>query len=159
MKLCLIQYVLMTPVYSLAPTGSGKTAIFELAILKTLRSMPIHNEGTETRRLAVYLAPTKVRRLIHLHVIAPQLIQAQALCSERFHDWKTRFSPLGLTCLELTGDTAEGKGFAAESRGADIIITTVGLHTNRIALSRRLRQDPLTNKAGEMGCCHQKGFP
>ena len=29
----------------------------------------------------------------------------KALCSERFEDWKQKFGPLGLKCMELTGDT------------------------------------------------------
>merc|ERR1719193_2935235 len=46
-----------------APTGSGKTVVFELALLRLLLSNAI----------AVYVAPTK------------------ALCSEKYEDWKRRF--------------------------------------------------------------------
>lgn len=31
----------------------------------------------------------------------------KALCSERFQDWRAKFSPLGLSCREYTGDTDE----------------------------------------------------
>ena len=34
-------------------------------------------------------------------IVAP----IKALCSERYHDWNNKFSPLGLNCTELTGDT------------------------------------------------------
>ena len=29
----------------------------------------------------------------------------KALCSERYNDWKDKLEPLGLKCMELTGDT------------------------------------------------------
>lgn len=29
----------------------------------------------------------------------------KALCSERYNDWKKKLEPLGLKCMELTGDT------------------------------------------------------
>lgn len=29
----------------------------------------------------------------------------KALCSERHDDWKVKFSPLGLKCKEVTGDS------------------------------------------------------
>jgi ATP-dependent DNA helicase HFM1/MER3 len=52
----------------------------------------------------VYQAPTK------------------SLCAERFRDWTTKFTPLGLNCAELTGDTdyAQLKNIS----NASIIITT-----------------------------------
>jgi ATP-dependent DNA helicase HFM1/MER3 len=81
-----------------APTGSGKTAIFELAICKI-----VADRGPENIKI-VYQAPTK------------------ALCSERARDWQKKFSPLKLECAELTGDTSQ-----AEMRrvgGASIIVTT-----------------------------------
>lgn len=81
-----------------APTGSGKTAIFELAICKL-----VADHGSENFKV-VYQAPTK------------------ALCSERARDWEKKFSHLSLQCAELTGDTSQ-----AEMRrvgNATIIITT-----------------------------------
>ncbi|KAI9291164.1 P-loop containing nucleoside triphosphate hydrolase protein [Neoconidiobolus thromboides FSU 785] len=64
-----------------APTGSGKTVIFELAIVKALS---IYNKF-----YAVYIAPTK------------------ALCSEKINDWKMKFTKLGINCYEFTGDIYE----------------------------------------------------
>lgn len=62
-----------------APPGTGKTTVFELAILKLFN----HKSSFQ----CVYLAPTK------------------ALCSERFIDWSSRFLPLNISVGLLTGDT------------------------------------------------------
>ncbi|KAJ4414108.1 ATP-dependent DNA helicase MER3 [Neurospora sp. IMI 360204] len=81
-----------------APTGSGKTAILELAICKLAL-----DRGNENFKI-VYQAPTK------------------ALCSEKSRDWEKKFSHMGLKCAELTGDTSQ-----AEMRRvgeASIIVTT-----------------------------------
>lgn len=81
-----------------APTGSGKTVIFELAICKMLMDRKSENFKV------VYQAPTK------------------ALCSERARDWQKKFGLQGLRCAELTGDTSP-----AETRRvseATIIVTT-----------------------------------
>jgi ATP-dependent DNA helicase HFM1/MER3 len=81
-----------------APTGSGKTAIFELAICRLMSSF------TSGEYKVVYQAPTK------------------SLCSERLKDWQTKFAPLGLTCTEATGDTEQRQ--LNQVRDANIIITT-----------------------------------
>ncbi|KAF7669759.1 hypothetical protein LDENG_00124140 [Lucifuga dentata] len=83
-----------------APTGSGKTALFELAIIRLLM------ETSEPWRdvKAVYMAPIK------------------ALCSQCFESWKQKFGPLGLSCKELTGDTEIDDFF--EIQDAHIILTT-----------------------------------
>ncbi|XP_062336822.1 probable ATP-dependent DNA helicase HFM1 [Osmerus eperlanus] len=83
-----------------APTGSGKTVLFELAITRLLMetSEPWRNVK------AVYMAPIK------------------ALCSQRYEDWKQKFGPLGLSCKELTGDTEIDDFF--EIQDAHIIMTT-----------------------------------
>lgn len=57
-----------------APTGAGKTVLMELAILNLLM-----RQGRDPFK-AIYLSPTK------------------ALCSEKFHDWKVKFKPIGLRC-------------------------------------------------------------
>ncbi|XP_071110692.1 probable ATP-dependent DNA helicase HFM1 [Haliotis cracherodii] len=71
------------PLVVSAPTGAGKTVIFELAIIRLL------NKFVEIKKKwkIVYVAPVK------------------ALCSERYLDWKRKFQPHGLSCMELTGDT------------------------------------------------------
>ncbi|XP_068081655.1 probable ATP-dependent DNA helicase HFM1 [Anabrus simplex] len=68
-----------------APTGSGKTVIFELAIIHLLMQIRDHRYCDDFS--IVYLAPVK------------------ALCSERYQDWQSKFSALGLTCQEVTGDS------------------------------------------------------
>uniref|UniRef100_A0A3Q3LJI7 DNA 3'-5' helicase n=1 Tax=Labrus bergylta TaxID=56723 RepID=A0A3Q3LJI7_9LABR len=82
-----------------APTGSGKTVLFELAIIRLLM------ETSEPWRdvKAVY-APIK------------------ALCSQCFESWKKKFGPLGLNCKELTGDTEIDDFF--EIQESHIILTT-----------------------------------
>ncbi|NXD89637.1 HFM1 helicase, partial [Chaetorhynchus papuensis] len=83
-----------------APTGSGKTVMFELAITRLLMEAPLPWLNIKV----VYMAPIK------------------ALCNQRFDDWKEKFAPIGLTCKELTGDTLMDDLF--EIHHADIIITT-----------------------------------
>ncbi|KAL1762083.1 P-loop containing nucleoside triphosphate hydrolase protein [Schizophyllum commune] len=84
----------------LAPTGSGKTVLFELAIIKMLNDM--RSNGSSLK--CVYMAPTK------------------ALCSERQRDWSAKFDPLGIKCCELTGDTVLfGKGAWGDAKHATIM--------------------------------------
>ncbi|KAK4201153.1 putative ATP-dependent DNA helicase [Triangularia verruculosa] len=81
-----------------APTGSGKTAILELAICKLAL-----DRGHENFKI-VYQAPTK------------------ALCAEKARDWEKKLAHMNLKCAELTGDTSQ-----AEMRrvgDASIIVTT-----------------------------------
>ncbi|WOO80638.1 putative ATP-dependent DNA helicase HFM1 [Vanrija pseudolonga] len=83
-----------------APTGSGKTTVFELAFLHMI------SERTERYNpLAIYMAPTK------------------ALCSERVQDWKHRFRALDINCVELTGDT-EAHDIHRYLDNAHLIVTT-----------------------------------
>jgi len=81
-----------------APTGSGKTALLELAICKVVEG---HGSG---QFKIVYQAPTK------------------SLCAERMRDWQKKFSHLNLQCAELTGDTTQAE--MARVRAASIIVTT-----------------------------------
>ncbi|KAM3915011.1 putative ATP-dependent DNA helicase HFM1 [Leptodactylus fuscus] len=83
-----------------APTGSGKTVLFEIAIVRLLMESP----APWTNVKIVYMAPIK------------------ALCGQRFEDWKEKFEPVGLLCKELTGDTEVEDLF--EIQHAHIIMTT-----------------------------------
>ncbi|XP_008294380.1 probable ATP-dependent DNA helicase HFM1 [Stegastes partitus] len=83
-----------------APTGSGKTVLFELAIIRLLMETPEPWRDVK----AVYMAPIK------------------ALCSQCFENWKKKFGPLGLSCKELTGDTEIDDFF--EIQDSHIILTT-----------------------------------
>ena len=81
-----------------APTGSGKTCVFELAICRLLQTTNSDNFKV------IYQAPTK------------------ALCAERMRDWENKFKSLGLNCAELIGDT-DYTSLGSVQR-AHIIITT-----------------------------------
>ncbi|WAR27311.1 HFM1-like protein, partial [Mya arenaria] len=67
-----------------SPTGSGKTAVFEMAIVRLLSGQ--NNTYISSYKI-VYMAPIK------------------ALCSERYADWREKFEAFGLKVMELTGDT------------------------------------------------------
>ncbi|XP_062506983.1 probable ATP-dependent DNA helicase HFM1 isoform X2 [Corticium candelabrum] len=84
-----------------APTGSGKTVVFELAIIRLLASI---NPDVAVRSKIVYMAPIK------------------ALCTERQEDWTAKFGPLGLKSQELTGDSEMDDYF--ELQDVNIILTT-----------------------------------
>jgi len=88
------------PLVVCAPTGSGKTVIFELAIIRLLMNS---GQGTSKAKV-VYMAPMK------------------ALCSERFTDWSTKFEPFGLRCKEVTGDSELDDYY--ELQNVHIIMTT-----------------------------------
>lgn len=81
-----------------SPTGSGKTAILELAVCRAVAT-----NATGQYKI-VYQAPTK------------------ALCSERQRHWQAKFSQVGFNCVELTGDTDAANLRNVQS--ANIIITT-----------------------------------
>lgn len=85
-----------------APTGSGKTVLFELGIIRMISQVTNSNPIK-----CVYVAPTK------------------ALCAEKQKEWAAKFGGLGVKSCELTGDTlAFGKGIWGEARNAQIIVTT-----------------------------------
>jgi len=92
-----------------APTGSGKTAIAEFAMLRCMRTTNIIRcTKQETRRcpgLIVYIAPLK------------------ALVRERARDWRRRFGELGKVVVELTGDDAP-VSISTTLKYGDIICTT-----------------------------------
>ncbi|SMR48968.1 unnamed protein product [Zymoseptoria tritici ST99CH_1E4] len=81
-----------------SPTGSGKTAMLELAICRLVSTF------TNGSYKIVYMAPTK------------------SLCSERQRDWQAKFAHLDLQCAELTGDTENAQ--LRNVQHASIIITT-----------------------------------
>ncbi|XP_059489970.1 probable ATP-dependent DNA helicase HFM1 isoform X2 [Neocloeon triangulifer] len=91
------------PIVVAAPTGSGKTAIFELAIVRLLMQIEKKCPAWKDYKI-VYMAPVK------------------ALCSERQTDWTEKFGPLGLSCTEVTGDM-ELK-YNSALREHQIILTT-----------------------------------
>ncbi|CAK8676681.1 unnamed protein product [Clavelina lepadiformis] len=97
------------PLVVCAPTGSGKTMIFELAITRLLMKYdngnPVgRNRKSTIRPKIVYMAPIK------------------ALCSERNEAWSHKFNTVGLNCQEMTGDSDIDEFWQIQK--ADIILTT-----------------------------------
>ncbi|XP_067665183.1 probable ATP-dependent DNA helicase HFM1 [Haliotis asinina] len=88
------------PLVVSAPTGAGKTVIFELAIIRLLNKFGQIKKNWKI----VYVAPVK------------------ALCSERYLDWRKKFQPYGLSCFELTGDTEMDELSGLHT--ANLILTT-----------------------------------
>ena len=82
----------------MAPTGSGKTVVLELAICRMIECFEMNQYKI------VYMAPTK------------------SLCSERQRDWQIKFAALNLKSAELTGDTSQEQ--LKHVQTANIIITT-----------------------------------
>lgn len=89
-----------------APTGSGKTGVMELAMLRLLYRH-IQSDGQ-------LLSPKGRTKIIYLAPI-------RALVQERVADWGNRFGLLGLLCMELSGDADAER---ADLEAADIICTT-----------------------------------
>ncbi|KAG2349464.1 P-loop containing nucleoside triphosphate hydrolase protein [Suillus weaverae] len=85
-----------------SPTGSGKTVLFELGIIRMITNPSSTNQVAK----CVYVAPTK------------------ALCTEKYKEWTTKFGSLGIPSCELTGDTVMfGKGVWGDAKNARIILT------------------------------------
>lgn len=85
-----------------SPTGSGKTAVLELALAR-LFATP---QTGPNRSLAVYMAPLK------------------ALTHERLLDWQPKLGGLGVSIVELTGDSADEANDERAVARADLIVTT-----------------------------------
>ncbi|XP_075747145.1 putative ATP-dependent DNA helicase HFM1 [Rhipicephalus microplus] len=92
------------PVVVSAPTGSGKTAILELALVRLL-SAATHTGEHGRRPRAVYVSPLK------------------ALCRERLCEWRTKLASLDVSCAEYTGDTNDDHDQEA-LLGAQLLLTT-----------------------------------
>lgn len=97
-----------------APTGAGKTAIFEMGLARFIgRDLQFHGPFTNgppqmsRERKVVYFAPSK------------------ALCEERYEDWSRRLSQLhlGIEVVMITGDAKQGHSYNDLAR-AHLILTT-----------------------------------
>ncbi|XP_062219674.1 ATP-dependent DNA helicase MER3 homolog [Phragmites australis] len=90
-----------------APTGSGKTVLFELCILRLLSS---------------FLSPDWRFNLIKGTLKTIYIAPSKALVQEKLRDWNTKLGSLGINCLEMTGDNEfyDNKSI----NDADLILTT-----------------------------------
>ncbi|KAL4077228.1 hypothetical protein V8B97DRAFT_1915333 [Scleroderma yunnanense] len=87
--------------FGLAPTGSGKTVLFDLAIIRMLTTQAANNPQSTK---CVYVAPSK------------------ALCTEKHREWNAKFGGLGIKSCELTGDTISfGADIWGEARNSQIM--------------------------------------
>ena len=87
-----------------SPTGSGKTVLFEIAIIKLLEVRSNLSDDSLLNAKILYMAPTK------------------ALCNERYIDWCSKFQPLNCTVGLLTGDSSFVE--LDSIRKSDLIICT-----------------------------------
>ena len=89
-----------------APTGAGKTCIFEMAMGKLFSTSAGTAQGIPKSRKVVYISPSK------------------ALCDERYTDWKRRLAQINpeIECAVVTGDA--GSASFREVAGAHVILTT-----------------------------------
>ena len=91
-----------------APTGSGKTGVLELAILRVMSQ---------------YMDPSGAFKLSPGAFKIVYLAPIRALVQEKVTHWQRTFGDkLGLTCCEMTGDTDVSDSTNLDS--ADIICTT-----------------------------------
>ncbi|KAL6899412.1 hypothetical protein ACP4OV_006070 [Aristida adscensionis] len=90
-----------------APTGSGKTVLFELCIL---------------RLLSRFLSPDWRFNLVKGTLKTVYIAPSKALVQEKLRDWSAKLSSLGIICLEMTGDN---EFYNTKSiHDADLILTT-----------------------------------
>ncbi|XP_074596236.1 putative ATP-dependent DNA helicase HFM1 [Brevipalpus obovatus] len=99
-----------------APTGSGKTVIFELAIVNELIKQEMKKASSSSSLASSSI--DVVDNSFKVVYIAP----LKSLCSQRFEDWQIKFSPFNLMCAELTGDTNNDE--IIDLRRISIIMTT-----------------------------------
>ena len=91
-----------------APTGSGKTGVMELAILRVMSH---------------FIDPTGAFKLNPGAAKIIYLAPIRALVQEKVKEWQAKFgAKLGLTCCEMTGDTDTSENLNFDT--ADVICTT-----------------------------------
>lgn len=98
-----------------APTGAGKTAVFEMALARFLvNDLQLHNPGQS-------MGPQRVSMSRKIVYIAP----SKALCEERYDDWKERLSRLhlGIEVAMVTGDCEPGESYY-DVASAHLILST-----------------------------------
>jgi superfamily II RNA helicase len=90
-----------------APTGAGKTCIFEMAMGSLLQSSQTAGSIPKTKKI-VYISPSK------------------ALCDERYNDWSTRFIQVdpAIEVVVVTGDDNSSGISFKNVASAHVILTT-----------------------------------
>jgi len=98
-----------------APTGAGKTALFEIAMARFFAADLAQNarygggasSQVSNQRKIIYVAPSK------------------ALCEERYEDWSRRLADMnvGIQCAMITGDGEPGDSFR-DLAAAHVILST-----------------------------------
>lgn len=103
-----------------APTGAGKTAIFEMAMARFF-AMDMQSIAATHDRQHLKSAPQVVSNRRKIVYISP----SKALCEERFDDWTKRLAQtkLGIEVATVTGDGDPGESFR-DVASAQIILTT-----------------------------------
>jgi len=105
-----------------APTGSGKTAVFEMAMARFFTIDLQANQGRQAvdrlQQPQHYPQISKHRKIVY---IAP----SKALCEERFADWSTRLAAmnLGIQVALVTGDGDPSEAFR-DLTLAHLVLTT-----------------------------------
>jgi DEAD/DEAH box helicase len=98
-----------------APTSSGKTAVFEMAMARHISmDLEVLRESSDWRQKQL----PKCRKIVY---ISP----SKALCEERYEDWSHRLSDLklGITSAMITGDAEPGEAFRSIA-SSHLILTT-----------------------------------
>ncbi len=93
-----------------APTGAGKTVIFEMAMARFMM-VDLQDHGAKRvskNRKMVYIAPSK------------------AICEERYQDWTQRLAALnlGIEVTKITGDTIDPGACYHDLSSANLVLTT-----------------------------------
>jgi ATP-dependent DNA helicase HFM1/MER3 len=103
-----------------APTGAGKTAVFEMAMARFFSVDLQHNNtaGNSSGRGGHRIQVSKQRKMVY---VSP----SKALCEERFEDWSTRLAAmqLGIEVAVITGDGDPSEAFR-DLASAHLILTT-----------------------------------
>jgi hypothetical protein len=103
-----------------APTGAGKTAVFEMAMARFFSVDLQHNNaaGNSSGRGHQRVQVSKQRKMVY---VSP----SKALCEERFEDWSTRLAAmqLGIEVAVITGDGDPSEAFR-DLASAHLILTT-----------------------------------
>ena len=92
-----------------SPTGSGKTALFEMAMCRLFASsLASGNRVVSNAKKIVYIAPNK------------------ALCEERQDDWSKRLAEIdpSIVCTTITGDANNAASSYGEIASSNLILTT-----------------------------------